>query len=160
MLKNEPEKIEVRTLPSIPLMDIGELPSCPALYFVLDSNNAVLYIGYASSLQNRWRAHHRLIDFVQIPNARIAWMVISEPQMLPSLERVCIDYFQPPLNRTFWAHTPYRLQIFVPDEEAREAMKDVAHREKKSLQQLTLELWYAKLHEYPEYQHFQLPERR
>ena len=58
------------------------------------------------------------------------------------------------------ATTPYRYQIFVPDEAVREAMKDVAHREKKSLQQLTLELWYAKLHEYPEYQNLVLPERR
>ena len=58
------------------------------------------------------------------------------------------------------ATTPYRLQIFVPDEEMREAMKDVAHREKSSLQQLTMELWLAKLHEYPEYQHLTLPEKR
>jgi hypothetical protein len=42
----------------------------------------------------------------------------------------------------------------------REAMKEVAHREKKSLQQLTIELWLAKLHEYPDFQHITIPERR
>lgn len=58
------------------------------------------------------------------------------------------------------ALSPYRLQIFVPDEEMREAIKDVAHREKTSVQQLVLRILLDKIHEYPEYQHIELPSRR
>ena len=55
--------------------------------------------------------------------------------------------------------SPYRLQIFVP-EDMREALKEVVHREKTSLQKLTVELLLSKLHEYPEYEHIQLQQRR
>lgn len=47
--------------------------------------------------------------------------------------------------------SPYRLQIFIQDTEMREAMREVAHREKTSLQQLTVALWLTKLEEYSEY---------
>jgi hypothetical protein len=58
------------------------------------------------------------------------------------------------------ATSPYKLQIFVPDEAVREAMKEVVHREKTSLQKLTVDLWLAKLHEYPEFQHLALGDKK
>lgn len=58
------------------------------------------------------------------------------------------------------ALSPYRLQIFIPDEEMREAIKEVAHREKTSVQKLVFRLLLDKLHEYPEYQHIEAPPGR
>jgi hypothetical protein len=38
-----PKTIKPLTLPSLPLVDRSQLPACPAVYFVLESD-AVLYI--------------------------------------------------------------------------------------------------------------------
>ena len=51
---------------------------------------------------------------------------------------------------------PYRLQIFLPDD-IRDALKDIAHREKISLQKMTLQILLDKVHEYPEYAHIPSP---
>ena len=45
--------------------------------------------------------------------------------------------------------TPYRLQIFLPNE-VREALRDVAHKERISLQRLVLTWLVEKLQSYPE----------
>ena len=53
--------------------------------------------------------------------------------------------------------SPYRLQIFVPDEELREAIKEIAHRQKTSVQKLVTRLLVEEAHKYPEYRHIAPP---
>ena len=53
-----PPTVDPFTLPSLPLANRSELPNCPAIYFVLNGD-AVLYIGRANNLYQRWAAHHR-----------------------------------------------------------------------------------------------------
>lgn len=95
-----PREINISALPSVALLDAASLPPCPAIYFVLDAATQVQYVGQAASLMKRWKAHHRLLDFVRIVDGRIAWLVLPEGKMLSTLEAACIDYFRPPLNHT------------------------------------------------------------
>ena len=56
--------------------------------------------------------------------------------------------------------SPYRLQIFVPDPDVREALKEISHREKTSLQKLIMGMLLDKLDTYPEYEKLAARQRR
>lgn len=47
----------------------------------------------------RWINHHRYAELEQIGNVRIAWIQVSEPQLLPLIEDALIKYFKPLLNQ-------------------------------------------------------------
>jgi hypothetical protein len=47
--------------------------------------------------------------------------------------------------------SPYRLQIFL-ESEVRDALKDIAHEERTSLQDLISEWLLDKIHEYPQHE--------
>lgn len=55
------------------------------------------------------------------------------------------------------ATAPYRLQIFLPDD-VREALREVAHKERISQQKLVLSWLIEKLQQYPEGRHLQQTE--
>jgi hypothetical protein len=42
-------------LPSFPLAERKQLPDCAAIYFAIDANNRVLYVGKAKKLVARWK---------------------------------------------------------------------------------------------------------
>ncbi len=108
-----PELLDLAELPSMPLRAYRNVPPCPALYFVLTLANEVCYIGRAMSLKARWRYHHRLMDFWDIDGLRIAWVSVSDPALLPALERACLAYFQPSMNAYKGIYTE-QLLILVP----------------------------------------------
>jgi hypothetical protein len=54
---------------------------------------------------------------------------------------------------------PYRLQIFLPDD-VREALREVAHRERVSQQRLVLSWLIEKLQQYPEGEHLHQEEEK
>ena len=56
------------------------------------------------------------------------------------------------------ATAPYRLQIFL-DLAMRKALRDVAHKEETSMQQLVTAWLWDKLQEYPEGQHLPPPDK-
>jgi len=68
------------------------------IYFVL-AGDAVLYIGKATNLYQRWDAHHRLKQLNKRGGCRIAWMTVDDAGLLDELEQVCITHFEPVLNR-------------------------------------------------------------
>lgn len=95
-----PETVDPLTLPSLPLTNRSELPNCPAIYFVLNGD-AVLYIGRANNLYQRWIAHHRWHQLkVMSGDIRIAWVECSASELLPEMEAALIQHFKPPINRT------------------------------------------------------------
>lgn len=51
--------IHLLDLPSFSLLDKDQLPNTSAIYFALDSENRVLYVGQATDLGARWKDHHR-----------------------------------------------------------------------------------------------------
>lgn len=87
-------------LPSCALSEIGSLPSCRGIYFVIGKSD-VYYIGKTSvSFKARWDAHHRLKDLVDISDARIAWLELSlSNDDLVLIESELIDAYRPPLNK-------------------------------------------------------------
>lgn len=72
-----PESINLATLPSVALCDRAMLPSVPAIYFCLDVDNQVLYIGKATVLNQRWKYHHRHSQLQSIGGVKIAWLECS-----------------------------------------------------------------------------------
>lgn len=89
---------ELLHLPSVPLSARGELPQCPAVYFILDGST-VLYVGKSVNLAQRWVAHHRLRQVESMARyPRIAWMELGEAALLEEVERALIHHFEPLLN--------------------------------------------------------------
>lgn len=90
-------KVNPLKLPSLPLGWRKGFPSCPAIYFAI-AGKKVLYIGRTAKLFERWKAHHRQAELESIKEVRIAWMEVSDPSLLPAIEKALIQYFKPLLN--------------------------------------------------------------
>jgi excinuclease UvrABC nuclease subunit len=52
-------EIDPLTLPSLPLSEQKHLPSCSAIYFVMQGDR-VLYIGKTVDLAQRWATHNKV----------------------------------------------------------------------------------------------------
>ncbi|MGV0028423.1 GIY-YIG nuclease family protein [Phormidesmis priestleyi] len=88
------------SLPSISLQDKAKLPSCAAIYFVIDGST-VLYIGRTANLKQRWLTHHCFQQLVKATNsAVIAWLEIRNLATLNESEESLIKRFNPSLNGT------------------------------------------------------------
>lgn len=96
----DPSTIDVSVLPSVGLDDRSSLPQLSGIYFVLDAFNEVLYIGRTSNFWQRWKQHSKLKDFRGLVHTKIAWLGISDIDLLPRLEEALIAHFQPLLNRS------------------------------------------------------------
>ena len=101
-------------LPSLPLEERKALPATAGIYFVL-AGDAVLYIGKATNLYQRWDAHHRLKQLNKRGGCRIAWMQVDDAGLLNELEQVCITHFDPVLNGTGVTGRPHQISITLPD---------------------------------------------
>lgn len=91
----DPESLDLATLPSLPLSERKQLPATPCVYFAM-SNGSVQYIGRSINLKTRWSAHHHYHDLAT--DSCIAWILVSDPSLLPQIERALINWFNPPLN--------------------------------------------------------------
>lgn len=101
-------------LPSVPLSAKAQLPDCPAIYFVMDGQT-VLYIGKAVKLSQRWAGHHRFKQVQETASCpSIAWMEVSDHNLLGEVERTLIEHFQPRLNRS---KVPYSKRTTVSFED-------------------------------------------
>lgn len=98
MIAIAPESIDFSSLPSMCLEQKSNLPNISGVYFVFVSER-ILYIGRAANLQRRWRQHHRQLEFEGFNEARIAWLHVSDSQILPAIEKALIQYFKPLLNQ-------------------------------------------------------------
>lgn len=89
-------------LPSVFLKERKQLPNCAAIYFAIDVNDRVLYVGKAKNLAARWKNHHRIYKLEEIDKespVRIAWQAWNNED-LHEAERSSIKRFQPLLNNT------------------------------------------------------------
>lgn len=94
-----PQAIDLKTLPSLPLSERRQLPQVTCIYFAIDSQNRIQYIGKSVNLKLRWSGHHQSDRLARMEDVRIAWLEFSEPALLPEIELALIDWFLPPLNR-------------------------------------------------------------
>lgn len=89
-------------LPYVTLSERQQLPDCAAVYFVIDVNDRILYVGQAKNLLARWKNHHRLYKLEQLNQespVRLAWQVCNEED-LSEIEKRLITEYQPLLNNT------------------------------------------------------------
>jgi hypothetical protein len=91
------------SLPSVSLPEADQLPDCAGIYFAMDSNRQILYIGQARDIAKRWRTkHHRkpeLEKHHQNYPVHLAWLAWNQED-LNSAERYFINRYKPLFNGT------------------------------------------------------------
>lgn len=93
-----PSSLNLLALPSVALEQRSQLPKTPAVYFCLDADGRILYIGQSSNPQLRWEYHHRQKQLELIDGITIAWLTIEFSELLTEVEAVLINWFNPPFN--------------------------------------------------------------
>ena len=91
--------LQIAKLPSLAFEHRRDLPPIPALYFVLDIQVNILYIGQTANLRDRWKSHHRAPQ-MDSTTYRIHWREIADEGQRADAERQSIAFFRPPWNRS------------------------------------------------------------
>ena len=97
-----PELIDPFKLPSLKLFQLKELPPCVAIYFAIDEQQRVIYVGKTKDLNERWKNHHRMPNLQEMDKdspVAIAWKPWNT-EGLDEAEKYFISAFQPLLNGT------------------------------------------------------------
>lgn len=133
-------QVDIGTLPFLPVAERDSLPDCPAIYFAIDEAGEVLYIGRANSLSERWRKHHRTN---QLEGASVAWLTVSDVQLLPEIERAMIKHFRPSLNnsrRHYAEGDSHHIYLLIPPMLYEWAEKQTRVRGFRNIQAFILDL--------------------
>lgn len=93
----DPSTINPLALPSVPLEDRRQLPTDPCIYFAIDSQNAVQYIGQSNNVRRRWAGHGQKQHLEKMDGVRIAYWQV-QPSLLKGFEEILIEKYCPPLN--------------------------------------------------------------
>ncbi|WP_414756605.1 helix-turn-helix domain-containing protein [Anabaena sp. CCY 9910] len=93
-----PATIDPLALPSVSLQERSQLPTTPCIYFAIDSQGVVQYIGQTKNPRKRWLSHHKGVDIAMLGEIRISYLH-CDPDLLPIVENALIAWFNPPLNR-------------------------------------------------------------
>jgi hypothetical protein len=133
-----PESLDLKALPSMPLSDRRNLPIISCIYFALSSGK-VQYIGRSANLQQRWIQHHRQ-QYLDI-NSNIAWLEISNIDLLPQIEAALIEWFKPPLNREFADSAIKKIAtksgkariVVCVEDDLKQSLEILAKRQRRSL---------------------------
>lgn len=96
-----PKLPPVTKLPNVPISERKSLPECMCVYFALDGDNVILYIGRTLDLRYRFRSHGKLTELIQNGCEKIAWLEIKDKRTLERTERNLIFEFKPLLNMTW-----------------------------------------------------------
>ncbi|NER99445.1 MAG: GIY-YIG nuclease family protein [Symploca sp. SIO1B1] len=67
-----PTTINPLTLPSVPLSQRSQLPTTPSIYFAIDTQGVVQYIGRSINPRQRWVSHHHFHELSNIGGVKIA----------------------------------------------------------------------------------------
>lgn len=133
------EAPDISTLPSVAFSSRHELPSESGIYFALSAAGEVLYIGKAANIADRWIRHHRSQQMQEIASARIAWLTISETDMLADVERALITYFAPPLNGSSVPATGNNLKRLLA-----KALADILSSQEESASKIAARIGYSR----------------
>ncbi len=95
-----PETLDLNSLPWLPLDAKSAFPKQPAIYFAIDENGTVQYIGRSVNLRRRWNSHHKYHQLKVIGNIKIAYLFFNEKQKqdIEETEYKLIQWFKPSLN--------------------------------------------------------------
>ena len=98
------QKFDLDRLPSVKFLDREKLPEIAGIYFAIDSNNRLLYIGKAQNIYKRWLNHHRYEQLSKINKESLVYLKWYEcennEEILTKTENYLINFYQPELNQT------------------------------------------------------------
>lgn len=116
----------------------SQLPTTSAIYFAIDATKTVQYIGRSTNPQQRWMSHHRYEQLSNLGGVRIAWLEVSDLELLPEIEKALIDWFQPLLNGSACLPGDGKVTVtMVLTQEEKERLKRIAEAEDRSLSYIT-----------------------
>lgn len=94
------QNLDLSSLPSESFEGKAQLPKSTCVYLAIDEDNVVQYIGQTRNLNHRWqgRRHHRYKQLSEMPGIRIAYIEVSDRDLLPVIEKALIEWFKPALN--------------------------------------------------------------
>jgi hypothetical protein len=93
-----PEAIDLNSLPWLPLEARSAFPRQPAIYFAINRDGEVQYIGISQDPKRRWAQHHRYEDLQESKGVKIAYLFVEDVALLRPIESALIAWFRPPLN--------------------------------------------------------------
>lgn len=127
------QSIDLLSLSSVSLDEKRKLPPISCIYFAIDENGNVQYIGRTTNLQQRWASHHKYSELSKIGNIRISYILMDE-DLLDESERALIQWFHPPLNqKTNWLHgQPKRARQFALTDKAARMLQEMSKVHKVS----------------------------
>ncbi|NEO87913.1 MAG: GIY-YIG nuclease family protein [Spirulina sp. SIO3F2] len=132
-----PENLNLATLPSVPLEKRTQLPSISGIYFALDADGVVHYIGRSVDIQQRWTQHHRLNQLSAMHSPRIAYLQVSDTSLLPAIEEALIEWFKPSLNGALVAKTTSKYPIvFYTNSQTKELLDRLSKKRNRSISNL------------------------
>jgi excisionase family DNA binding protein len=105
--ENDVRAIDPFSLPFVMMSEMPYLPACGGIYFAIEDDREVVYIGQSVNIRYRWRTHHTqsyLCDLSNLDDARryrLAWLIIEDLEERTSAERAFVRRFRPRLNDTF-----------------------------------------------------------
>lgn len=94
----DPQTLDFSKLPWLPLDARAAFPRNPAIYFAIDGQGTIQYVGRTVDPKQRWLDHHRYKDLASLDGVRIAYLFVDSPELLPEIEAALIQWFDPPLN--------------------------------------------------------------
>lgn len=115
-MRIKPENLNLSSLPFLALDEKSAFPSQPAIYFCIDRSGKVQYIGQTKNLQARWLQHHRSSQLENIGNVKIAYLEITDINLLIDIEKALIDWFKPSMNGTEVISDKVRVSTYIPEE--------------------------------------------
>lgn len=90
--------VNTSSLPFVLLEDHRNLPDTPCVYFAIDADDAIQYIGMSINPARRWNSHHRRAELAEMGGVKIAYLSVDTVGLLPEIEKALIEWFDPPLN--------------------------------------------------------------
>lgn len=94
----DPASLDFSSLPWLPLDARSAFPRQPAVYFAIDGQGSIQYIGISVDPKTRWNQHHRCKQLEAIGGVRIAYLFVEDAALLKPIELKLISFFDPPLN--------------------------------------------------------------
>ena len=99
-----PDSFQLDKLPCVEFLKQDQLPETAGIYFAVDKNQKIWYIGKAQNLRSRWLGHHRYDQLKEINkknNIKLLWYSCENNENnLTHLEIYFIDTYHPVLNTT------------------------------------------------------------